>query len=339
MSQPAAPSLSPQHQTTAPALTAPATEFDGLTLPLWYPSPKYDYLAVNTAAGERTPEQHARLLLHPPPAIPQTVRQYLDAEAHKRQVHIEYTAIRRLREQLEREIARASERVPRAPTTPTLTSSAVTRVCLGKRRLRAQLEVDLTAHGVADAAALASRAADAALDIDDADRMVTQRTHVVRYVRRHTRRRAARTPLSLEELQVQLQPCDTAEQHAYSGGTNVALALLAVARHRERRPRAAAVRLRAEMATLQPAVEVWLRTCAANKFELTDGSLRLAVHAVPSVAARRLNDAAVLRVTTLLFAEQQPVALIRDVQVGMQRLGDGGDDDDGERGTKRTRTR
>jgi hypothetical protein len=306
------------------------------TLPLWYPSPKYDYVALDTDADERTPEQRARLLLHPPQRISVAVRQYLDAEARKHTAHGEYAATRAMRQTMETRIAAARRQAtPDMAIEPTPVAS---RVHVGARRVREQLEADLEAHGASNGAALAARAADAALD-DVADCMTTQRTHVVRYRRRRSAKCAlpARASLTPVELQTALQPRDGAERHAHAGEAHPALALLAVARCRERRQRAAEATIRTEMAALQPVVVEWLRTCADEKFELSDGSLRLAVRAARAPTAHRLSDAAVLRVTALLFAEQQPVEVIRYVQEGLLRLGSGAAADV-ERSVKRTHT-
>ena len=47
--------------------------------------------------------------------------------------------------------------------------------------------------------------------------------------------------------------------------------------------------------------------------------MRIAVRVAPRT--QRLSDAAVLRVTTLLFEESQPEAVVRHVQEGMRRFG------------------
>jgi hypothetical protein len=78
------------------------------------------------------------------------------------------------------------------------------------------------------------------------------------------------------------------------------------------------------MRSLDDRVVGWLRTLDGGMFELSDGTLRVVVREAPVPTLRtstRVTDAALLRVTSLLFAEGLPVDAIRQVQMSLRLLG------------------
>jgi hypothetical protein len=319
-----------------------------LMLPLWYASPKYAYDALRVPDLERTPEQKARLLLYPPPDVPSFVGAYLDAEARRHDAREEVIRLRAVRGRLEAEYAAtdaaatavdAIASMPRISVEPSRAPGCVTYERVGKRRLCEQLSRDLVACDVPDVASLVERAADAALREPQmlvvAARQVAPTMRIVRYRRRARQRTGAAVSLkpTVAQLCEELHPRTDAERDIVAA---------VVGRDSTSNPRVAMVAMRAIirkrtqmcvrvvtaqhslMQSLDERVVEWLRTLDGRKFELCDGSLRVVVREVLATTLRtstRVTDAALLRVTSLLFGEGLPVEAIRQVQTSLRLLG------------------
>jgi hypothetical protein len=309
-------------------------QLEGLALPLWYPSAKYDYDALRIAATERTPEQNARLLLYPPPQIPRAVCAYLDTEANKHAAHAAFVDAGETVAHVEATIARAQTQAMEtgeASNATVATVSVVPRI--GKRCVCEQLTRDLVANGVAEAAVVAERVVRRALVRRCTDDTVAPRARLVRYHKQRRRRAGPRATAqripSLRRLRAALRPGNEEETQACARAASVCDALLAVAQCRRGRHRSDELRLRAEAKTLEPTVMAWLRTLDGGKLELSDGSLSVRTTRAragggfqfAATARGGINDAALLRLTAALFSDGQPVELIRAAQAGMRRLG------------------
>lgn len=322
--------------------TTHASPADAGPAATWQPATKYDYAAAQQDYASLTPAQKARLLLHPPPAIPGPVRAYLDAEAQWYRAHAAWRQGRHVHGQVAAELRKLYRVGHHARVTLQSDAGPITiddgRAASAARAHARKAPVHMLARVLGHHAPAAGLAPDV---VQQAHAFVAAqhalparvRQRLLRY-RRKTARASVRDVTQAQLVQL-IRPENAAEQRIWA--TNVATTKPAgaalvrvrmILEHRGKAARAAATALRQTVRAHEAAVVQWLATRPGLRFDLADGNVRLTQTVSSSQAMNRESLAQSLAEFMFAQGHEAPLAFVQAVTSGVCSAG-GGDGQDG----------